>query len=89
MCTGSPGMKGNVRRRTDSRIRCLFQGRKLITQRWQAKELPTGKEWSKVIDDMVTKEEFIYPKGGNKKTFQNMWKQYIEVETRERGVRDR
>lgn len=55
-------------------IRCLFQGRKIIARKWQAKEPPTVGEWRREVKDMIIKEEFWYRRRGNLKKHKSIWK---------------
>lgn len=54
------GMSGDTQ---TAIIRCLFQSRKLIAQKWQTKDPPTVVEWMKVVKDTIGKEIDIYEEG--------------------------
>ena len=58
-------------------IRCLFQARKLIAQRWQAVNPPTISEWTNVVTATVWKEKAVYAKRGNIKEFDKIWKPWL------------
>lgn len=47
-----------------ARIRCLFQGKKLIAQYWQRKEAPTVSEWVNAVREVICREKYIYKKRG-------------------------
>lgn len=42
--------------------RCLFQARKLIAQRWQARTPPQIDEWCKTVTKTMWKEKAVYIK---------------------------
>ena len=59
-------------------LRCLFQARKLIAQRWQAGNPPSVKEWVNVVTETIWKEKVVYTKRGNIREFGKMWNPWLE-----------
>ncbi|PIO12292.1 hypothetical protein AB205_0045360 [Aquarana catesbeiana] len=64
-------------------IRCLFQGKKLIARKWQAKDPLTMAEWMKEVKDMIMKEKLWYGKIGSMKKYKSIWKLWLEQERSE------
>lgn len=58
-------------------LRCLYQARKLIMQRWQTILPPTVEEWVKIVNDIVWKERALYVRRGNLKKFEKMWNPWL------------
>lgn len=52
-----------------ARVRCPFQGKKLIAQHWQRKDSPTVTEWVNAVKEVISREKYIYKKRGNYKKF--------------------
>lgn len=71
------GFSGDMR---TEKTRCLFQARKLIAQKWQAKVTPTVEEWMKVMKYTIWKEKCIYSKRGDNKKYERFWKLWLEVD---------
>lgn len=54
-------------------LRCLFQARKLIAQKWQAQAPPTVESWTATINSMVWSERVLYIMQNNIRKFETMW----------------
>lgn len=50
-------------------LRCLFQARKVIAQRWQAEKPPSKDDWFRTVSETVWKEKVVYARRGNIKEF--------------------
>lgn len=59
-------------------IRCLFQARKLIVQRWQLRRPPSVSEWTHTINEIIWKEKVVYTKRGNLREFEKMWRPWLD-----------
>lgn len=57
--------------------RCLFQARKLIAQRWQARTPPLKDEWIKTVIETMWKEKAVYIKRRNLKEFKKLWRPWL------------
>lgn len=59
-------------------LRCLFQARKLIAQRWQSRRPPSVSEWIHTINEVIWKEKVVYIKRGNLREFEKMWGPWLD-----------
>lgn len=68
--------RGNVK--TKVVLRCLFQARKLIAQRWQAEKPPSKEDWIRTVTETVWKEKVVYARRRNMREFKKIWKPWLE-----------
>lgn len=59
-------------------LRCLFQARELIAQRWLVPDPPTNIEWVKIAKNTVTSENFVYKKRRFRK-FEKIWGPWVDT----------
>lgn len=71
---GIDGMPGV----TKAVLRCLFQARKLIAQRWKAKKPSTVREWVSIVTEMIWREKTVYTRRRNIKDFKKVWGPWLE-----------
>ena len=57
----------------ESVLRCLFQARKLIAQRWQAHAPPSVENWVETINALIWCERVAFIKQGNYGRFRRVW----------------
>ena len=61
----------------ESVLRCLFQARKLIAQRWQAHVPPTVENWVENINALIWCERVAFIKQGNYNRFRRVWEPWL------------
>lgn len=67
---------GNIKNKVV--LRCLFQAKKLIAQRWQAEKPPSKEDWFKTVTETIWKEKVVYARRGNLKEFKKIWLPWLE-----------
>lgn len=59
-------------------LRCLFQARRLIAQKWQFTIPPSSREWEQVMNVVMLKERTSYIRQGALKKFNKIWEMWGE-----------
>lgn len=60
-------------------LRCLFQARKLIAQRWQSVLPPSSREWESDMNETIWKEKSVYVRQNSIKKYEEIWKPWWDV----------
>ena len=54
-------------------LRCLFQARKTIAQKWQAQTPPSVENWLETMKLTISNERVYFTRQGNYGKFTNIW----------------
>lgn len=63
---------------TEVVLRCLFQARKLIAQKWQAQCPSAGEEWVETVNVTVWREKVVLTRCGSYKKFVTIWRPWLD-----------